>query len=72
MKRTLHFLMIVTLAFGLMGAVSLSKQAQAQEAPVGTWFGTWPYILPPEHSFNAYVTNGGLETNLGAVFPQLC
>lgn len=67
MKRYLHLLMIVTLAFGLLGAMSFSK-TQAQEAPSGTWFGTWPYILPPEHSFNGYVTNGGLETNLGAMF----
>ncbi len=68
MKRTLHFLLIVALAFGLVGAIGLSKQASAQEAPVGTWFGTWPYVLPPEHSFNSWVTNGGLETNLGAGF----
>ena len=67
MKRYLHFLLIVTLALGLLGAMSFSK-TQAQEAPSGTWFGTWPYILPPEHSFNGYVTNGGLETNLGAMF----
>lgn len=66
MKRTLHFLLIVTLTFGLVGM--FTQPAKAQDAPNGTWFGTWPYVLPPEHSFNAFITTGGLETNLGALF----
>ena len=68
MKRYLHLVLIVTLAIGLIGAFGLSRSANAQEAPTGTWLGTWPYVLPPEHSFNAYVTNGGVETNLGNGF----
>lgn len=67
MKRYLHLLLIVTMAFGMVGAMSLNT-SEAQEAPSGTWYGTWPYVLPPEHSFNSWVTNGGLETNLGVGF----
>jgi peptide/nickel transport system substrate-binding protein len=68
MKRYLQCLLIAALVLGLVGAVNTSQQAKAQEAPAGVWFGTWPYVLPPEHSFNAYVTNGGLTTNLGVIF----
>ena len=68
MKRYLQCLLIAALVLSLVGVAGLNKPAQAQEAPTGVWFGTWPYVLPPEHSFNAYVTNGGLETNLGVGF----
>lgn len=67
MKRYLHLLVIVAMAFGLVGALSFNT-SEAQEAPSGTWYGTWDYVLPPEHSFNAFVTNAGLETNLGNLF----
>ncbi|WP_162909309.1 ABC transporter substrate-binding protein [Aggregatilinea lenta] len=69
MKRSLHLIMIITLAFGFVGATSLhSPTVQAQDAPSGIWYGTWPYVLPPEHSLNGFVTNGGVETNLGVMF----
>ncbi len=68
MKRYLHIMLVVTLALGVVGVLSTSRATEAQEGPTGTWYGTWPYVLPPEHSFNAWVTNGGVETNLGAGF----
>lgn len=67
MKRYLHLLFALAMVLGLVGMVH-QPAAQAQSAPVGTWYGTWDYALPPEHSFNAYVTNAGLETNLGSMF----
>ncbi|MEL6307396.1 MAG: ABC transporter substrate-binding protein [Chloroflexota bacterium] len=39
----------------------------AQEAPEGTWLGTWPYTLPPDHHLNAYAS-GGPNQNLGNQF----
>jgi len=67
MKRYLHLLLIVTMAFGMVGAFGLTKQADAQEGPTGTWYGTWPYVLPPEHHLNSF-SQGGLDTNLGVVY----
>jgi len=37
------------------------------QAPDGTWFGTWPYTLPPDHHLNAYAS-GGPNSNLGNVY----
>lgn len=69
MKRYLHLLIVLTLAFGLLGALSMRQPTvKAQEAPKGVWLGTWPYVLPPDHSLNGFVTNGGLDTNLGVMF----
>jgi peptide/nickel transport system substrate-binding protein len=69
MKRYLHLLIALTLAFGLIGVAGFSQHsAKAQEAPTGVWLGTWDYALPPEHNFNGYVANAGLETNLGSMF----
>jgi hypothetical protein len=50
MKRTVHFLLIVTLALALIGAISLNQPAQAQEAPTGTWFAR-PYAAA-EHNLS--------------------
>jgi peptide/nickel transport system substrate-binding protein len=46
-------------------------QAQDAEAPQGTFLGTWPYVLPPEHNFNGFVASNGLNTNLGIVYRAL-
>ncbi|PJF20937.1 MAG: hypothetical protein CUN56_13640 [Phototrophicales bacterium] len=60
--------LIFTLFLLLMGT-TLSA-VSAQDAPEGTWFGTWPYRLPPDHHLNAYA-DGGPNTNLGNVYREL-
>lgn len=50
----------------LIGVYSLPF-AQDMEAPQGTWLGTWPYTLPPDHHLNAYAS-GGPNSNLGNIF----
>ncbi|NJL56002.1 hypothetical protein HC928_13030 [bacterium] len=64
MKR-LTLLFILLLAFG-----SIFTTVAAQEAPEGTWLGTWPYRLPPDHHLNAYA-DGGPNTNLGNVYREM-
>lgn len=68
MKRYVVLLLAITIAFGLVGSWHTSPEpASAQDAPEGTWFGTWPYVLAPEHHLNAFAS-GGLNTNLGVVY----
>ncbi len=67
MKRYLHLLLVVAMAFGLVGAFGLHQSAKAQEGPSGTWLGTWPYTLLPDHNLNHFAS-GGLDTNLGNVY----
>lgn len=67
MKRYLHLLLIVAVAFGLVGAFTTNRPVAAQEGPTGTWYGTWPYVLPPEHHLNHF-SSGGLDSNLGNVY----
>lgn len=62
MKR---LVLVAILIVSLFGMVNLS--ASAQEAPKGTWSGTWPYVLPPDHNLNGWAT-GGLNDNLGSIF----
>lgn len=62
MKRFLALLVLVMLALAVIPAA-------AQDAPAGVFYGTWPYVLPPDHSLNAYNANG-LNTNLGVIFRQ--
>jgi peptide/nickel transport system substrate-binding protein len=57
MKRILLLVVLLTLMIGL-------NPLRAQEAPQGVFLGTWPYVLPPEHSFNSFVATGGVQTNL--------
>lgn len=64
MKRLILLLVLVLLALGSFGNLV------AQDAPVGTWLGTWPYRLPPDHHFNAYA-DGGPTTNLGNVYREM-
>lgn len=58
MKRFL--LLILVALFAISGAA-------AQDAPEGTWLGTWPYVLPPDHHLNSFAS-GGLNTNLGVMY----
>lgn len=60
MKRFLLLVIVALLAFGASGAA-------AQTAPEGTWLGTWPYVLPPDHHLNSFAS-GGLNTNLGVMY----
>lgn len=64
MKRL--FLPIVVLLLITSSAFSVLF-AQDMEAPEGTWLGTWPYTLPPDHHLNAYAS-GGPNSNLGNVY----
>lgn len=63
MKRYIALLLAVVM---LVGIVPVS----AQEAPEGTWLGTWPYVLPPEHDLGSF-TASGLAANLGNVYRSL-
>ncbi len=60
MKRYLALLLAVVMMLGVL-------PASAQEAPSGTWLGTWPYVLPPEHDLGSF-TSSGLAANLGNVY----
>src|SRR5690606_17447366 len=61
MKRL--FLPIAVLLL-LLSSVFSASLAQDGEAPEGTWLGTWPYTLPPDHHVNAFAA-GGPNQNLG-------
>ncbi|MBL8132735.1 MAG: hypothetical protein JNL42_12820 [Anaerolineae bacterium] len=65
MKRLLVLLLIVILALGVT-ALPLA----AQDAPQGTWLGTWPYAAPGTHNLNSFAA-GGLNDNLGLVYRPL-
>lgn len=62
MKRFLTLILVLVVAFGALGMVSAQD-----EGPQGTWLGTWPYVLPPDHHFNSFAT-GGPTSNLGIVY----
>ncbi|MFN8530148.1 MAG: ABC transporter substrate-binding protein [Anaerolineae bacterium] len=49
----------------MLGAVILP--IHAQDAPTGTFYGTWPYVPLPDHHLNGFASNG-LDDNLGALF----
>lgn len=58
MRRLVTALLVFVFVFG-----ALPVGAQ-DTAPEGTLLATWPYVLPPEHNFNSFVTTGGVNTNL--------
>ncbi|GAB4529872.1 MAG: hypothetical protein OHK0046_50040 [Anaerolineae bacterium] len=64
MKKITMLFLVLALMLGMA-----LPMASAQEAPEGTWFGTWPYTLPPDHHLNAFATGGPLE-NLGNVYRE--
>jgi peptide/nickel transport system substrate-binding protein len=57
----------VALALLLFGSLATIFAQDDMQAPDGTWFGTWPYTLPPDHHLNAYAS-GGPNSNLGNVY----
>jgi peptide/nickel transport system substrate-binding protein len=61
MKR---LLLVFALLLAVMGMVVPSA---AQDAPSGTWLGTWPYAAPGTHHLNGFAA-GGLNDNLGNVY----
>lgn len=63
MKRLFMLFCVVILALGVVVVPTLGQD----DAPSGVYYGTWPYVLPPDHNFNGF-TGNGLGTNLGAVF----
>jgi peptide/nickel transport system substrate-binding protein len=64
MKRLFAVVLLLMMASPFAQAPT---PAAAQEGPKGTWSGTWPYVLPPDHTLNGYASNG-LDDNLGSVF----
>jgi peptide/nickel transport system substrate-binding protein len=64
MRKIVVLLSLLLLVFGSLATVS------AQEGPEGTWLGTWPYRLPPDHHLNAFA-DGGPNTNLGNVYREM-
>lgn len=70
-KRCLFLAVIFALIFGVVGTLQNEKPvAQAQDAPSGTFLGTWPYRLLPDHHLNGYAPNG-LGDNLGIIYRQI-
>jgi peptide/nickel transport system substrate-binding protein len=65
MKRTSRILFALLIAMLLLGG--LVGQVVAQEAPTGTFYGGWPYTLPPEAHLNSFAT-GGPTSNLGIYY----
>jgi peptide/nickel transport system substrate-binding protein len=63
-------LAILLVMFSLAVAIVPLPNTSAQDAPEGTWLGTWPYTLPPDHHLNAYASGGPLE-NLGNVYREM-
>jgi peptide/nickel transport system substrate-binding protein len=61
MKRLLVVFALLTLALGI------ALPTSAQDAPSGTWLGTWPYNAPGTHNLNGFAA-GGLNENLGLVY----
>ena len=60
-KRLLLVLVVLALTTGLV------LPAAAQDAPSGTWLGTWPYAAPGTHNLNGFAA-GGLNDNLGTTY----
>src|SRR5262249_29370655 len=65
MKRLLT-IVLVALVLSMAASPGMLHSA-AQDAPKGTWLGSWPYVLPPDHTLNGYASNG-LNDNLGVIF----
>jgi peptide/nickel transport system substrate-binding protein len=67
MKRFSIILLLLALVVSIVPTF-----AQDAEAPQGTFLGTWPYVLPPDHTLNSFTLNGGVRTNLdNAIYRNL-
>ncbi|MCC6801868.1 MAG: hypothetical protein IT319_03200, partial [Anaerolineae bacterium] len=62
MKRLFAVMVVFVLALGMV----LPTSAQG-DAPEGVFYGTWPYVLPPDHSLNSFSPSGP-TVNLGNLF----
>jgi peptide/nickel transport system substrate-binding protein len=69
MKKLVVLLVIAAMALAIVPMPTTSAQ-DGSSAPEGTWLGTWPYTLPPDHHLNAYASGGPLE-NLGNVYREM-
>lgn len=65
MKR-LVFLILILALIGTVVSVPMAQDT----APEGTFLGTWPYTLPPDHHFNPFAA-GGPNDNLGLQYKEL-
>ncbi|MFN8379005.1 MAG: ABC transporter substrate-binding protein [Anaerolineae bacterium] len=63
-KRLLLVLVVLALTAAFVLPVA------AQDAPTGTWLGTWPYAAPGTHNLNGFAA-GGLNDNLGVTYRPL-
>lgn len=61
MKPLFRIPLLFLLVLVLIGSVAA---VTAQEAPEGTFFGGWPYALPPDSHLNSFAS-GGPQTSLG-------
>ncbi len=68
MKRLFFVALALLLAVTALGISA--RPSQAQDAPAGTFFGTWPYKPLPDHNLNGFAANGPND-NLGVVFRQM-
>ncbi len=57
--------LLIVLALMLTGITPVLGQQQS--APVGTFYGAWPYFLPPDGHLNSYST-GGPHSSLGLYY----
>jgi peptide/nickel transport system substrate-binding protein len=60
---------VLALAVAIIGLANISP-SRAADAPTGTFLGTWPYALKPNHHLGAFGT-GGLDDNLGNIYRQM-
>lgn len=61
MKRVSRLFPLLLLVLVLIGAVAT---VSAQEAPEATFYGGWPYALPPDSHLNSFA-GGGPQTSMG-------
>src|SRR5262249_26379571 len=60
-------ILVFLLGFVISQGGLFTTPARAADAPKGTWLGSWPYVLPPDHTLNSFSSNG-LDDNLGSLF----
>lgn len=68
MKRLMTMALLSATVFASAATGFSTAAARQSTAPSGTWLGTWPYNLPPNHTLNAFNGDNGLPNNLGSLF----